>query len=79
MQLVMLTWCYLKAVFADAGTVPNDWRPPVEEETIWTSTDMRVPAAASRYCARCQHWKPPRCRHCSVISVCLKWIITVYG
>jgi DHHC palmitoyltransferase len=79
-QLVMLIWCYLRVVFSDPGTVPDGWRPSIEEDNAVQSSfpnghnasDVRDSASVdtgARHCARCQNWKPPRCHHCSLCKL----------
>lgn len=38
--LAMLTWCYFIVVFKDPGSVPENWRPVVEEENLEAGSSM---------------------------------------
>lgn len=40
LQLAMLTWCYFIVVFKDPGSVPENWRPVVEEENLEAGSSM---------------------------------------
>lgn len=75
LQLVMLLWSYFAVVFTDAGSVPPNWRPVLDEESgdsdpLTGSEFSAMPADATnpmvRYCRKCNQLKPPRCHHCSV-------------
>ena len=49
-------------VVKDPGSVPENWRPVLDEE----SADVVDERSNINYCSRCQNNKPPRCHHCSV-------------
>lgn len=34
LQLVVLLWCYFMTVFTDPGSVPEHWRPAIDEEDL---------------------------------------------
>ncbi|KAF7137995.1 hypothetical protein RHSIM_Rhsim07G0027900 [Rhododendron simsii] len=77
--LVMLLWSYFAVVFTDAGSVPPNWRPVLDEESgdadpLTGSEFSGMPADITdprvRYCRKCNQLKPPRCHHC---SVCESW------
>ncbi|GJW63412.1 hypothetical protein Tco_0115296 [Tanacetum coccineum] len=68
-QLVMLTWSYIMVVSHDPGSVPENWKPPSEENLeagVSTSEDVPESIQALGYCRYCRNGKPPRCHHCSV-------------
>lgn len=69
-------------VFRDPGSVPENWKPAVEEnleegssmtlsdyvtpENLVSTSEALERRPAVRYCSQCQNGKPPRCHHCSV-------------
>ncbi|XP_024925889.3 probable protein S-acyltransferase 12 isoform X2 [Ziziphus jujuba] len=84
--LILLLWSYLMVVFKDPGSVPENWKPVLEEENLEAGSSMSLSdhvateASASDvlemrppvgYCSRCQNGKPPRCHHCSVCQRCV--------
>ncbi|GAB2224088.1 hypothetical protein Droror1_Dr00004835 [Drosera rotundifolia] len=85
--LTLLMWSYIMVVFQDPGSVPENWRPMPEEtreeatstaQQLYVALDASSSALSSsdegersRYCSRCQNWKPPRCHHCSVCQKCI--------
>lgn len=70
-------------VFRDPGSVPENWRPVLEDnlESEHVSPETRASACSpsdemeqridAGYCSRCQNCKPPRCHHCSVCQRCV--------
>ncbi|GFY81563.1 DHHC-type zinc finger family protein [Actinidia rufa] len=84
--LILLLWCYFMVVFCDPGSVPENWKPVVEEGTSMPLSDFGVPEnlastlsssdgmeriPAVGYCSHCENGKPPRCHHCSVCQRCV--------
>ncbi|XAR62924.1 Protein S-acyltransferase [Bertholletia excelsa] len=84
--LVLLLWCYFAVVFTDPGSVPENWKPPVEEgnnvalsdSLAFGSLSSSLPSSdgserrpAIGYCRKCGNGKPPRCHHCSVCQRCV--------
>ncbi|CAN0889435.1 Probable protein S-acyltransferase 12 [Linum grandiflorum] len=74
--LAMLIWSYLRVVIQDPGSVPENWRARLSEESLEAS-DATVSADSISgegsdrrvgYCNRCRNGKPPRCHHCSVYT-----------
>lgn len=62
-------------VFNDPGSVPENWKPLLEEgnsQAETSSVHLQSPADGQEvrrpvgFCTRCQNGKPPRCHHCSV-------------
>lgn len=75
MQLVMLLWSYFSVVLTDAGSVPPNWRPALDEErgeadplnaSEFSGVQSDPLNPRIRYCRKCNQLKPPRCHHCSV-------------
>ncbi|KAJ0775811.1 putative protein S-acyltransferase [Helianthus annuus] len=76
--LVMLLWSYFSVVLTDPGGVPPNYRPLVDEErgdvdqlTGSEFTQLTTPEPTNtrvRYCRKCNHVKPPRSHHCSVLE-----------
>ncbi|KAI8545327.1 hypothetical protein RHMOL_Rhmol07G0032000 [Rhododendron molle] len=93
--LVMLLWSYFAVVFTDAGSVPPNWRPVLDEESgdadpLTGSEFSGMPADITdprvRYCRKCNQLKPPRCHHCSVCGRCVLkmdhhcvWVVNCVG
>ncbi|CAN6580832.1 unnamed protein product [Malus baccata var. baccata] len=93
--LVMLLWSYFNVVLTDPGRVPPNWRPAIDEETgdeaplvgSDQSTMVSDPANQKiRFCRKCNHYKPPRCHHCSVCGRCILkmdhhcvWVVNCVG
>ncbi|KAK2965518.1 hypothetical protein RJ640_008868 [Escallonia rubra] len=81
LQLVLLSWSYFMVVVQDPGSVPENWKPSVEESLeegssltasdAWPSSDGPERRPAVGYCSHCQNGKPPRCHHCSVCQRCV--------
>eukprot|EP00268_Persea_americana_P016494 TRINITY_DN1781_c0_g2_i1.p1 TRINITY_DN1781_c0_g2~~TRINITY_DN1781_c0_g2_i1.p1 ORF type:complete len:305 (-),score=40.63 TRINITY_DN1781_c0_g2_i1:363-1277(-) len=84
--LALLTWSYFMVVFRDPGSVPENWRPELDEYLEVGSSIPLSPETGSSplppsdemerrpsvgYCSRCQNSKPPRCHHCSVCQRCV--------
>lgn len=93
LQLVLLIWSYFMVVFRDPGTVPVNWRPTFDVESLEiTSSDSvahesRLSSESSSglerrlnigYCNFCQNNKPPRCHHCSVCKLVITPKAIVY-
>ncbi|XP_030468505.1 probable protein S-acyltransferase 14 [Syzygium oleosum] len=93
--LVMLLWSYFSVVFTDPGGVPPNWRPSIDEER-GESDPLTLPDLSGlqsdpsnqriRYCRKCNHFKPPRCHHCSVCGSCVLkmdhhcvWVVNCVG
>lgn len=93
--LVMLLWSYFSVVFTDPGSVPPNWRPSIDEES-GESDPLTLPDLSGlqsdpsnqriRYCRKCNHFKPPRCHHCSVCGRCVLkmdhhcvWVVNCVG
>ncbi|KAH9788309.1 putative protein S-acyltransferase 14 [Citrus sinensis] len=73
--LVMLLWSYFSVVLTDAGSVPPNWRPALDEErgeadplnaSEFSGAQSDPLNPRIRYCRKCNQLKPPRCHHCSV-------------
>lgn len=71
----MLLWSYFNVVLNDPGVVPPNWRPANDEEggdgapLVGSDQSTLVSDPANqkvRFCRKCNHFKPPRCHHCSV-------------
>ncbi|XP_042504568.1 probable protein S-acyltransferase 12 [Macadamia integrifolia] len=45
--LILLTWSYLMVVFRDPGSVPENWRPEPEEESLDMAGSMPLPEFAT--------------------------------
>nr|ACF81029.1 unknown [Zea mays] len=86
LQLAMILWCYLMAVFTDPGAVPENWRHDAEDSGNPSFSSSDEQESAPRYCSRCQNGKPPRCHHCSVCNRCVLkmdhhciWVVNCVG
>ncbi|KAK3038765.1 hypothetical protein RJ639_027352 [Escallonia herrerae] len=92
LQLALLTWSYFMVVVQDPGSVPENWKPSVEEGSsltaseTWPSSDGLERRPAVGYCSHCQNGKPPRCHHCSVCQRCVLkmdhhciWVVNCVG
>ncbi|KDP42560.1 hypothetical protein JCGZ_24334 [Jatropha curcas] len=99
--LVMLLWSYFTTVLTDPGGVPPNWRPSIDEERGETdalmehganlgsdrSSVLGEPAnQRTRFCRKCNQFKPPRCHHCSVCGRCILkmdhhcvWVVNCVG
>lgn len=77
---------YMRAVFTDPGSVPEEWIEAaagavlagsvpmdnvINSEGGVTVRTLPVHAQPLRYCFRCDHPKPRRCHHCSVCERCV--------
>ncbi|KAF4366517.1 hypothetical protein F8388_003755 [Cannabis sativa] len=56
--LILLLWSYFRVVFKNPGTVPENWKPSVEEDNLQASThpthsDQVAPDASSSHSQRC--------------------------
>ncbi|KAK3014916.1 hypothetical protein RJ639_009880, partial [Escallonia herrerae] len=91
-DLVLLTWSYFMVVVQDPGSVPENWKPSVEEGSsltasdTWPSSDGLERRPAVGHCSHCQNGKPPRCHHCSVCQRCVLkmdhhciWVVNCVG
>ncbi|WCJ22488.1 DHHC-type zinc finger family protein [Euphorbia peplus] len=90
--LVLLLWCYFRAVFTDPGSVPENWRPVLSAEDgrcvdeLGLGADSSDRAQGFSYCNHCHKGKPPRCHHCSVCQRCVLkmdhhcvWVVNCVG
>ncbi|XP_030932594.1 probable protein S-acyltransferase 14 isoform X2 [Quercus lobata] len=93
--LAMLLWSYFSVVLTDPGSVPPNWRPPIDEERgeadpLNGSEFINLPTDPTnqriRFCRKCSQLKPPRCHHCSVCGRCVLkmdhhcvWVVNCVG
>ncbi|KAK9202457.1 hypothetical protein WN944_017668 [Citrus x changshan-huyou] len=93
--LVMLLWSYFSVVLTDAGSVPPNWRPALDEErgeadplnaSEFSGVQSDPLNPRIRYCRKCNQLKPPRCHHCSVCGRCILkmdhhcvWVVNCVG
>ncbi|CAN1333140.1 Probable protein S-acyltransferase 14 [Linum perenne] len=79
--LVMLVWSYFSTIVTEPGGVPQNWRPETDEESgvadPLVGTEHAVVSgqnqdpSKTRFCRKCNQFKPPRCHHCSVCRRCI--------
>lgn len=85
--LAIFTWCasmcvvsYILTAWADAGRVPDSWRPRTEDARAAgtpphppavTAASMLAADGAPRYCQKCACFKPDRTHHCSSCARCV--------
>lgn len=60
-SVLMLIWCFLRAMLTDPGIVPPLWGFYMGD-----SENKR-----RRYCLMCHVFKPERCHHCSACNRCV--------
>eukprot|EP00887_Chlorella_sp_A99_P001586 scaffold8.g1586.t1 len=77
----MLLWCYLACFWMQPGHVPPGWHPFIDEEQ-----GSRIYMERSRFCNKCQAWKPPRAHHDSMTGRCVLkldhycvWVLNCVG
>ncbi|KAL3134915.1 hypothetical protein ABBQ32_007880 [Trebouxia sp. C0010 RCD-2024] len=61
--------CFLACVIADPGRVPEGWLPPVEDQRA--VVEVKRKSGESRFCKKCNCYKPPRSHHCRVCGRCV--------
>ncbi|CAI0476768.1 unnamed protein product [Linum tenue] len=86
--LVMLVWSYFSTILTDPGGVPQTWRPTTDEEED-TAAGLginRDETQKTRFCRKCNQFKPPRSHHCSVCRRCILkmdhhcvWVVNCVG
>ncbi|KAM7260801.1 hypothetical protein ACFE04_026276 [Oxalis oulophora] len=79
--LGMLLWSYFSVIFTDPGSVPQNWRPKIDEErgevdplneSEFSGSNQLDPSNPRiRYCRKCNQLKPPRSHHCSICGRCV--------
>ncbi|CAI0379166.1 unnamed protein product [Linum tenue] len=94
--LVMLVWSYFSTILTDPGGVPQTWRPTTDEEEggivdplVDTAAGLginRDETQKTRFCRKCNQFKPPRSHHCSVCRRCILkmdhhcvWVVNCVG
>ncbi|CAN1333139.1 Probable protein S-acyltransferase 14 [Linum perenne] len=94
--LVMLVWSYFSTIVTEPGGVPQNWRPETDEESgvadPLVGTEHAVVSgqnqdpSKTRFCRKCNQFKPPRCHHCSVCRRCILkmdhhcvWVVNCVG
>ncbi|KAF9619901.1 hypothetical protein IFM89_009683 [Coptis chinensis] len=75
--LVLLTWSYFMVVFRDPGSVPGNWKPILDEESMEAGGSMPSQQYVSAQPSSCPTEGMER-RPC-VRGVFSRWIITVFG
>jgi len=81
--------CYLRAMFTNPGSVPDDpaWRPGRMAASATTCTLREAKRTGERrFCAWCNGYKPDRCHHCRICKTCIlrmdhhcPWLATCVG
>jgi palmitoyltransferase len=61
LELLLLLWCFVKAMIIDPGRVPRYWG------FYMGDSEMK----RRRYCLMCHVFKPERCHHCSSCNRCV--------
>ncbi|KAI3741416.1 hypothetical protein L1987_59088 [Smallanthus sonchifolius] len=84
--LVMLTWSYIRVVFHDPGSVPENWKPLSQENleagpdtSASTSLDEPENRQALGYCRYCRNGKPPRQRCVLKMDHHCVWVVNCVG
>ncbi|MED6182729.1 hypothetical protein PIB30_031372 [Stylosanthes scabra] len=86
--LAMVLWSYFSVVFTDPGYVPLNWTPKFDEEKDMSDrADLLAESVVVddgqpqhrnvRFCRKCNHFKPPRCHHCSFYTFLGSTLVTV--
>ncbi|PLB37127.1 putative palmitoyltransferase with autoacylation activity Pfa4 [Aspergillus candidus] len=58
--------CYYRACSVDPGRIPKGWRP---QDSKQLESDRA--SGRSRWCRRCEAFKPPRAHHCKTCQRCI--------
>ncbi|KAF8244951.1 zf-DHHC-domain-containing protein [Wilcoxina mikolae CBS 423.85] len=75
--LVACIWItYTRTVFTDPGSPPASWIPSGSggldaEEGRARGESRRLVASTTRWCKRCERFKPARCHHCKTCKKCV--------
>mmetsp|Transcript_62405 Transcript_62405/g.136414 ORF Transcript_62405/g.136414 Transcript_62405/m.136414 type:complete len:576 (+) Transcript_62405:199-1926(+) len=80
-EVSLLLWSYLTAVFRGPGFVPQGWEPERREVLSRLIASDPLPLKAEpptsdllQFCEICQCYKPPRAHHCSDCGRCVLWM-----
>eukprot|EP00931_Biecheleriopsis_adriatica_P094213 TRINITY_DN6789_c0_g1_i2.p1 TRINITY_DN6789_c0_g1~~TRINITY_DN6789_c0_g1_i2.p1 ORF type:complete len:312 (+),score=43.37 TRINITY_DN6789_c0_g1_i2:106-1041(+) len=79
--VLLMSLCFLRAVFTEPGAVPNsaEWLPAANDRA-WGSSSLEAPLCNEvkqskrgerRFCRKCVKYKPDRCHHCRVCGHCI--------
>ncbi|BDA49409.1 Palmitoyltransferase PFA4 [Coccomyxa sp. Obi] len=61
-------YCFLLCVVLDPGSVPVDYSPDPEANTV---LQVKRKSGEARFCQKCGRHKPPRAHHCRVCRRCV--------
>lgn len=61
--------CYWRTCLTDAGRIAADWRSMTNEAA--SQATSKAITQSTRWCRRCEAFKPPRAHHCKTCQRCI--------